>query len=191
MGKPHFPLPVNLIVGMLSRYQDLFEEAEERLQGEFGPIDLRSEVLPFDFTDYYEEEMGKDILRKFLSFERLIDPGSIASIKLLTNTMEEDFRKVKASVGRPLNLDPGYIGGSKLVLATTKDYSHRVYLGEGIHAEVTLRFTRGSFEPMPWTYPDYRTENYLSFFSQVRSSYLEKLKRQPIGAVMENRSRGN
>lgn len=165
---------------MLSPEERVFEEAERRLAVEFGAIDLKSQVLTFNFTDYYEEEMGKGILRKFLSFEGLVEPGDLAQIKLFTNHLEKDFQQIGR--GRPINLDPGYVTGSKLVLASTKDYSHRLYLGQGIYGEVTLRYVKGSFEPLPWTYPDYRTGGYLDFFSEVRRSYLEKLKRRPTKA---------
>lgn len=182
MGRIRAALAVNLIVGVLSSDESLFEMVETRLEKEFGPIDLASDVIPFNFTDHYKKEMGEHVRRKFISFERLIAPDRIASIKVFTNLMEKDFSAMRPSVSRPVNLDPGYIGGGKLVLASTKDYAHRVFLGEGIYAEVTLRYIGDRFEPLPWTYPDYKTKEHLGFFSRVRRLYLDKLGRQVVGA---------
>lgn len=161
---------------MLSREVSLFEMAETRLKRKFGPIELRSQIFPFTYTDYYEAEMGRDIKRQFLSFQRLIDPGVLAGIKLFTNKLEEKLQKEEASTGRPINLDPGYLASSKLVLASTKDYYHRIYLERGIYAEVTLRYVKGAFEPLPWTYPNYRSKEYIDFFIETRTLYMKKLK---------------
>ncbi len=184
MGRTRPALAVNLIVGMLSSGsdEDLFEMAETKLEKKFGPIDLASGAIPFNFTDYYKEEMGTDIRRKFISFERLIKPDRIAPIKVFTNRMEEDFSAMRLSAGRPINLDPAYIGGGKLVLATTKDNAHRIFLEEGIYAEVALRYVGGRFVPLPWTYFDYKSKEYLEFFSRVRELYLDKLERQVVEA---------
>jgi len=169
------PDSVKLVVAMLSCSQPLFEAAKQRLSEEFGPVDIESDVIPFDFTDYYDEEMGRGLLRQFLSFEKLIDPGEIAAIKVRTNALEEQWAATAGlGVKRPINLDPGYVSQSKLVLATTKDYSHRVYLAQGIYAEVTLRYQKGHFTAWPWTYPDYQTPAYIAFFARVRKRYLEQ-----------------
>ncbi|MEK7822132.1 MAG: DUF4416 family protein [Planctomycetota bacterium] len=186
MGKVHPPTQVNLIIGMLSNVTGLFETAGNRLEKKFGPIELRSPILHFNYTDYYEKEMGKDVKRQFLSFQKLIDPGALADIKLFTNKLEESYRD-KASPGRlldarrcyrPINLDPGYLASSKLVLASTKDYSHRTYLKKGIYAEVTLKYAKGAFEPLPWTFPDYRSKGYIDFFTETRTLYMKKLRGQ-------------
>ena len=179
MGTVNPPTQVNLIIGMLSNVTGLFEMAGNRLEKKFGPIELKSPTLPFNYTDYYEKEMGEDVKRQFLSFRKLIDPGALADIKLFTNKLEESCRDRSASGGyRPINLDPGYLASSKLVLAGTKDYSHRIYLKKGIYAEVTLMYTRGAFEPLPWTYPDYRSKEYLDFFTETRTLYMKKLRGQ-------------
>lgn len=182
MGRIQPALAVNLIVGMLSGNEGLFKEVEAELEEELGLIDLTSRIIPFNFTNYYEEDMGRGIVRKFVGFERLIEPGRLAPIKVFTNRLEEDFSKRYPHPNRPINLDPGYIGGSKLVLASTKDFAHRIFIGEGIYAEVTLRYMGGRFEPLPWTYPDYKTAEYLEFFSRARELYMNKLKRQVIEA---------
>lgn len=159
-----------LIVGLLSGDADLLREAERRLVKEFGPVDLRSECWPFEFTDYYRDELGDQILRQFVSFERLISAERLAEIKRLTNDIEQQLGRDSLSdrPGRPVNIDPGYLTLAKLVLATTKDQAHRIYLERGILAEVTLRFADGRWQPWPWTYPDYAAPTYHPFFNKVR-----------------------
>jgi hypothetical protein len=120
--------------------------------------------------------MGGPLLRQILSFAGLIQPDSLSTVKRTTNQLEEELsRELEDAPARPVNLDPGYVTAAKVVLATTKDYSHRVYLGDGIYAEATLRWHRGAFVPWEWTYPDYRTEHYRHFFGRVRALYEEKL----------------
>ncbi len=157
---------------MLAREGTLFDAAEERLVERFGAVDLASPILGFDFTDYYEPEMGPDLKRKFVSFARKIDPGEIAAIKLATNGLEETLAPMDTSVKRPINLDPGYICGSKLVLASAKDRSQRIYVGRGIYVEITLEFRAGQFRPVPTTYSDYASDAYIAFFTEVRRRHL-------------------
>ena len=158
---------------MLARERVLFGAAEQRLVESFGAVDLASPVLDFDFTDYYEREMGPGLKRQLVSFERKIDPGEIAAIKLATNGLEEALAPLDTSVARPINLDPGYICGSKLVLASAKDRSQRVYVGHGIYVEITLEFRKGRFRPVPTTYRDYASDAYIEFFTEVRERHLE------------------
>ncbi|MFB6290626.1 MAG: DUF4416 family protein [Candidatus Bipolaricaulia bacterium] len=176
MGKPSEPEPVKLFTGLLTSKPEILPKVEDHLSREFGPIDQESSLIPFDFTDYYRQEMGEDIKRKFLSFEELIYPGKLAGVKLLTNDLEDKFSEnLTVDLSRPVNIDPGYVGLSKLVLATTKNYSHRVYIGEGVYAEVTLQYEDGDFKAQEWTYPDYRSEAYVEFFERVRNSYSKQL----------------
>jgi len=173
MGVASEAQPVKLIVGMLSGDEALFDDAERCLSAHFGPADDRSAVLRFDATTYYDEEMGFNLLRKFLAFARLIQPDALPDIKRHTNDLEAEL-----AVGgrRRINLDPGYISAGKLVLATTKDWQHRLYLGRGIYGEVTLRFRRGSFEPWEWTYPDYRAGDYIRALNRFRQRYMGQLR---------------
>lgn len=180
MGQIRTPRPVKLFTGMLAGRTDLFEMAQKEMTARFGAIDAASEIVPFDFTDYYTEEMGPNLLRKFIAFERLINPKELAAAKLFTNELEEQISEQLGSVRRLINLDPGYLSLSKLVLASTKDYSHRIYLGDGIFAEVTLHFSNRTFNPWPWTYPDYKTEGYRRFFESLRARYMESLKEQNL-----------
>ncbi|MDI7274368.1 MAG: DUF4416 family protein [Anaerolineae bacterium] len=173
MGTARQPEPVRLIVGLLARDRELLSEATRRLAELYGPIADVSDAVPFTHTAYYAAELGERPWRQFLSFERLIDPGQLAAIKAETNALEQEWAR---GGPRPVNLDPGYVSLSKLVLATTKNHWHRIYLGQGIYAEVTLPFRRGAFEPQEWTYPDYRTEAHLSFFARVRERYRLELR---------------
>ncbi|MFW6163419.1 MAG: DUF4416 family protein [Planctomycetota bacterium] len=175
MGKPQAPEPVKLLVGLLARRPEWLAAAERHLEAAFGPIDLASERIPFDTTGYYEPEMGAGLIRKFITHKELVSPGDLAGIKLATNALEATLaEELDADVPRPVNLDPGYLDGSKLVLATTKNDAHRIYIDQGIYAEVTLTWRRGAWQPTPWTYRDYRSEPYRAFFAQARGRYLEE-----------------
>jgi hypothetical protein len=171
MGNAKKPKAVKLIIGMLAKSQKLFDKAEEFFVKNFGPIDYKSPVISFTYTDYYEKEMGGPLKRKFVSFKKLIPQEKIAKIKLLTNSIEEKFSVDKK---RRINIDPGYVTDSKLVLATTKDYFHRICLGYGIYAEVTLMWRKGSFRPFEWTYPDYRSEAYTDILNIIRNAYMKE-----------------
>jgi hypothetical protein len=173
MGIPQVHRPVKLIVGMFTAQERLFDAACTELTESYGPVDHVSPVWPFEFTTYYAEEFGEGLLRQFLSFQQLIDPVRLRETKLYANDLEQEFA---VQGRRQINLDPGYIDLSKLVLATTKNHQHRIYLGQGIYAEVTLRFTHKSFRPWEWTYPDYRTDGHIRFFNEVRQTYLTQLR---------------
>lgn len=177
MGDIHQPAPVKLIVGLLAAREAWLEAAVERLVACFGPVDLASDPIPFTFTDYYTAQMGAGLLRQFVTHERLIPPDDLAAIKVRTNALEGELAAdLDADVPRPVNLDPGLLEGSKLVLASTKDQAHRIYLGQGIYAELTLTFCRGEFVPAPWTYRDYRTDAYHAFLKRARERYLRQRK---------------
>lgn len=173
MGQVHPAERVALVIGMLAAREAVLAEAESALAARCGAVALRSETWPFDFTRYYEPAMGPGLLRRFVALRDLIDPAELATLKLATQEIEAAAATRHAAPGappRPLNLDPGYLALGKLVLASTKDHAHRIYLGRGIYAEVTLFFRDGEFHPHAWTYPDYRTPAYHAFFHQVRDS---------------------
>ena len=173
LGAPRLPQKVKLFAGMLAATEQLLREGSALLAEAFGPLDYESPLLPFTYTDYYTAELGQPLWRQFVSFARLIDPGELALVKLTTNRLEQ----VLAVDGRRrVNIDPGYLSLAKVVLATTKDYSHRIYLGLGIYGEVTLWYRQGSYQPWPWTYPDYRSQQYLDTFNQLRALYARQLK---------------
>jgi hypothetical protein len=171
------PKPAKLIIGVLAANRDVLAVARKTIIDNIGQTDLVSDVWPFTQTDYYKEETGENILRQFVSIEKLIDPGKLAKVKHQTNKLEKKLAaKLNLGLSRPVNLDPGVIEPSKLILATTKNYSHRIYIGEKIYAEVTLVFDKGSWRPLPYTYPDYKQQCYHDFFEKVRKRLLEQLR---------------
>jgi hypothetical protein len=177
MGQIRQAEPVKLFVGMLSAYPEAFIEAESALVDRLGPVDLRGDLLAHEFTQYYRQEMGHPLVRLFISFETLVPPQELAAIKRLANEIEARAAAAgRWPVARPVNLDPGTIAPAKLILASTKDFSHRIYLHEGIYAEVTLLYVRGQWKELAWTYPDFRTAAYHDFFTRVRSRLMEQRK---------------
>ena len=171
------PNPVKLVIGVLAANYQCLHNAADMLTDKFGNADFTSDVWQFDKTDYYKDQTGTRILRQFISFDKLIDPGRLAKIKLRTNKLEQKLAKaLRVPLPRPVNLDPGIIEPSKLVLATTKNYSHRIYIGRKMYAEVTLIFDKGRWHPLDHTYPDYRQQCYFDFFDKVRVRLLEQLK---------------
>jgi len=171
------PKPVKLIIGILAADKHALEAAVQIINTDLYPIDLTSDIWPFDQTDYYKDQTGENILRQFVSAEKLVEPGCLAKIKHKTNKLEQKLAgQLSLDLPRPVNLDPGVIEASKLILATTKNYSHRIYIGEKMYAEVTLIFDKGTWHPLPYTYPDYRQKCYHDFFDKVRTRLLEQLK---------------
>jgi len=185
MGTIRPPLLVKLFFGMLSPDPSLFDICAEILCREYGPVDLASEVLPWENTEYYRDEMGDRIVRKFIFLERLIDPKELPRIKTFTIGVENRFAVQKGTIlQRRINLDPGYLTEAKVVLSTTKDFAHRIYIGDSIYAEVTLRYSNSSrrFVPFEHTYPDYRTDAYATLFSTARENLRSALKRNGAAA---------
>ncbi|MHC4476229.1 MAG: DUF4416 family protein [Planctomycetota bacterium] len=171
------PKGVKLIIGILAADRQCLDAAVKAVESEFGKVDFVSDVWPFEQTDYYKDQTGDNILRQFVSIEQPINPGRLADIKHKTNELEQ---KLAASLGldlpRPVNLDPGVIEPSKLILASTKNYSHRIYIGQKMYAEVTLIFDKGRWRHFEYTYPDYRQQCYFDFFDKVRSKLVEQLR---------------
>jgi len=180
VGEAREHKPVKLVIGMFTNRIELFPEALKGLEKRFGPVDYESPLLPFNKTDYYEEEFGKNLKRKFYSFKKLIKAEDLPRIKIFTNNLEKKFSE---GGKRSINLDPGYLAPAKLVLATTKDYQHRIYYGKGIYGEATLRYKKKSFIPWEWTYPDYRTKEYIKIFNHIRKIYMKQLKNIPRGII--------
>ncbi len=172
MGEVTRPQPVKLFAGLLTARPSALGEVRGRLEERLGPVDTESGWLDFDYTDYYEPEMGAGLKRVLWGFARLDGPEALVDLKLYTNAVESTV-----SVGgkRTVNIDPGYLAPSRVVLASTKDFAHRLYLGGGIYGEVTLMYRSGGFQPLPWTYPDYRSEGYQEFFRGLRRVYLRQL----------------
>ena len=173
MGQVQTPQKAMLFAGLL--YSDHINPPviHNRLEHELGPIILHSNPFPFTETEYYAEEMGAVLTREWVAFDRLIDQEEISSIKLCCNAVELEHFSDQGR--RHVNIDPGYLCFGKVVLATTKDNQHRLYLRDGIYGEVTLRFNKGNYVPWEWTYRDYRREEALHFFRQLRSLYRSRI----------------
>jgi len=175
MGKIVSVKPVKIIIGFIFKVTPSFDMAKSILTKRFGRIDFESRIMPFNLTDYYQEEFGEGLSRVFISFYRLIKPEQIAGIKLLTNRIEKRLANGKR---RTVNIDPGYVDLAKLVLVSTKDYIHRIYLAKGIYAETTLFFQGKSFQDWQWTYPDFRSPEYITVFNQIRELYARQIRSQ-------------
>lgn len=173
MGQISDPAPVQLLIAATSRYTEALRWAGEIATQHYGAVAFASDAYNFTETDYYTATMGTGLKKQFLLFERLIDPAALAGIKCQTNRWESEYAALAGHTEpRPLNLDPGYITAAKLVLASTKDHAHRIYLGDGIYAEVTLAFRHRRWRPLDWTYPDYQRDDYHQFFTQCRERLL-------------------
>jgi hypothetical protein len=182
MAEPCRPAPVLLVVAAFSRHDSALAWAHTALSDLFGPVGLMSAPLAFDQTRYYEPTMGPNLRKQFLAFETLTDAAELPQAKLRTNALEHHLSATGGyQEERPLNLDPGILNLGKFMLATTKDQAHRIYLRDGIFAEVTLRFDHGAFEPWPWTYADYRTREVHRFLLQARDFYKRRLHEMRVG----------
>jgi len=174
VGKPANPVHVKLIASLICRKEDAFSSVLKEMVSHFGSLDFVSATMPFDFTDYYIEEMGKTLWRRIVGFAPLIPPETLSSIKLLTNTLEALFSPDPQN--RTVNIDPGYINRYHLILATTKPAPHRPYLKDGIYADLTLIYQEKGFKDLPWTYPDYGSEGIKALLNELRQKYLFQLK---------------
>jgi hypothetical protein len=174
MSTPREPLSAKLIIGFFMKDKSMLKPFAEKLNHAFGPVDMISPWIPFDFTSYYETEMGAPLYRRLLTFEKPVPQDQLVRIKLYTNELEMQYME---DGKRRINADPGILSHERFVLATGKNFTHRIYLNNGIFADLTLIFTQGRFQELPWTYPDYKDKNILSFLEKVRSKYLIDLKR--------------
>jgi hypothetical protein len=175
MGRIGVPRPVKLIMGFITSDDRLFHLAVEVLAARYGEVDFASECLPFDWTAYYTQEMGEGLFRRFCTFRPLIPRDALVRIKHETNELEGRF----AEAGRRgINIDPGYVCAEHLILATTKGYTHRPYLGAGIYADLTLIYRAGEFRPLEWTYPDFASVQLREMLQGIRERYLQQLKEE-------------
>lgn len=176
MAEPKPFKKVKLICGIISSEERFFKKAEECLVELYGRPDSASPLFDFSLTDYYEKQMGKGLKRKFLSFVSLISPEKLSVIKTQTNKLEEKIRKELKASRRIVNLDPGYLTPSALIMATAKDFAHRIPLSDGIYAHLEMMFSKRGVKTLSWTYPDYKSEGYQEFFRESRRIYLLQLR---------------
>ncbi|MFP4114732.1 MAG: DUF4416 family protein [Spirochaetota bacterium] len=145
----------------------------------FGPIDSELAARPFTFSSYYDEEMGSGVVRTIFSIDPLVDPAELASLKERSNTIEAEHarpRSASGAQGRTINLDPGLLSLSRVILATTKASAHRIPIRDGLYAEITLVYRHGRYAPLEWTYPDYQSDDFVSWLGSVRTRYHEQLR---------------
>jgi len=176
MGVGREPKPSKLFMSLLLTEDSVFQQGLQDLRLTFGETDFVSERFAFDLTDYYSKEMGPNLFRHFIAFEFLIPPSSLPEIKQTTNRLEGKY--IHSQGSRRMNIDPGYVCLEHVILATTKGYTHRPYLRDGIYADLTLIYQKGSYRPLEWTYPDYRQPEIISLFNRLRGTYVEVLKRR-------------
>jgi len=177
MGEASLHSPALLLLAAFSRHGEALDWTRRRAVAEWGPLALESPVFEFRETQYYERTMGTGLRKVFFLCERLFDPSQLPGVKLQTNAWEQEYALTAgAEEPRPLNLDPGYLTLAKLVLASTKDHSQRLYLAEGIYAEVTLYYSQRRWQAREWTYADYRRADYQEFFSQGREYLHARLR---------------
>ncbi len=175
MSHPNEPEQVKLISSLFSPEKELIDTVIKQLEDIWGPVDSLSPELFFDRTKYYAKEMGWPLHRRFISFEKLILPDQLVQIKLKTNEIEHQYI---TDGNRKINIDTGYITPERLILATGKNFTHRVYLTKGIFADLTLMFQNKSYTPLEWTYPDYATPETIEFFNDIRKQYMESRGRR-------------
>jgi len=171
--------PVKLVVGLLSADRKLIEQALSALAEGFGTVSVKSPEIPFSFTDYYEKEMGPNLIRQWVGFHGLIESEQLSDFKRTTGSLEKRF--LGPNNKRRVNLDPGTLSLHNLVLASTKGFAHRIYLRDGIYADLTLLFQSGKFQPLPWTYPDYQTPVCYEFLMRCRKELLADAALQRTG----------
>jgi len=173
-------LKVKPVCGVMFQPQIDLSRIIAELQPVMGSADEQSDTFNFSFSDYYTEEMGSGLKKMFLSFYPLINPETLSMMKLKTNEIEIQWSEQGK---RRVNLDPGYITGAKIVLASTKDFAHRVFIGNGIYGDVQLRFIHNRFRASEWTYPDYQTGLALSFFQGVRAKFLKQDQNDQVNSL--------
>jgi hypothetical protein len=173
MSQPHSPSPAKLVISTLMNSRALGPRLFNDLEQALGAIDTVGPWMDFDYTDYYTPEMGKPLYRRMLVFKDLIAQTDLARIKVRTNEIEFQYAQ---GGKRSVNIDPGYLLYERFVLATGKNYSHRIYIGQGIYADLTLIYQKGAYRSLPWTYPDYADAAMGHFLMQVRQKFGEDIK---------------
>lgn len=173
MSTPKSPDPAKLVISLFMNDKGILDEILPQLELRFGVPDMISPWFDFDYTDYYYREMGSPLFRRVIVFKELIRQDDLVEIKIATNLLEKQW---ESNSKRSLNIDPGYLLLSRFILATGKDYSHRIHIGSGIYGDLTLIYKKGGFEPLEWSYPDYASNEMHEFLEKVRGKYAGDLK---------------
>jgi hypothetical protein len=174
MSRRKIPPPAKLVVSVLYRDEARLASVLEGLAARFGPVEAMSPPFSFDRTDYYEEEMGAGLVRRFVVLRGTVGRDVLADAKLETESLEQ--ANVEGG-RRTVNIDPGLLAEENFVLATGKNHSHRVYLRDGVFADLTLLYRKGEYRALPWTYPDYASDEIRAYFAGVRSGLKETIRR--------------
>lgn len=177
MARAVIPHPVLLFMSILYNTEADPADVVARLEAPFGKVSFLTTPMPFSFTDYYTAEMGSPLMRVIAAFSALVPRDCLVSVKSVTNELEDAYR-----IGgkRRVNLDPGILTLENVCLATTKPHAHRIYLGSGIWAEVTLIYKEDTYRALSWTYPDYASQDYINIFNTLRRDNKRRLLcRQP------------
>jgi hypothetical protein len=169
MSHPRAALPAKLIAGLLFRDTDVRHQTLAALEERFGALDLLTEAETFEFTNYYDREMGPGLQRQTVAFLELIRTENLPDVKLATNALEQELSRDQK---RRVNIDPGLLSEERLILATGKNYTHRIYLRNGIYADLTLIYQKGRYRALPWTYPDYQTPRLLHILAALRQKLI-------------------
>jgi len=178
MSRPKKPDPAKLVISLFMNDKGILKEILPLLEERFSGIEMISPWFDFDYTDYYYKEMGSPLFRRVIVIKDLIEQAELGGIKETSNALE---RQWEINGKRSLNIDPGYLLLSRFILATGKDYSHRIYLDRGIYADLTLIYRKGGYQPLEWTYPDYAGTEMSGFLGKVRQKYYLDLKQQREG----------
>jgi hypothetical protein len=176
MSRPREPVSAKLIIRFLFTDSTVQTKVLRRLEGLFGPMDYLSASAPFPYTTYYDREMGQGLRRQTAAYLDPVAPGALPDVKLRTNELEEEF---SSEGNRKVNIDPGILSQERFVLATGKNFTHRIYLRDGIYADLTLMYQKGAYGPLPWTYPDYREPEFIHLLAVLR----QKLRFQQDGVL--------
>ncbi len=173
MSVPQAAKPAKLVIWVFTTNKKIVDNLAFELSSLFGQIDLISSWMDFNYTSYYEPEMGSALVRRVFTFKRLIEQGELAAVKIATNQIEQAY---SPGGRRAANIDPGFMLQERFVLASGKNFSHWIYIGLGIYADLTLIYQKGSFQKLPWTYPDYADQAMLKFLDQVRRKYVLEME---------------
>lgn len=179
MGEVRATPAVTMIFAVFSRYDALLDRAKALIDAAYGPLAISSEPFSFMETRYYEQSMGNGLHKQFHACAQTGSADELPTIKLQTNRWEAEIAgQSQYPVARPVNIDPGYVDLGKLVLASTKDHAHRLYLSDGVYGEVTLHLRGKQWQCWPWTYPDYQRPDVQDFFRQVREHHRKLVRKQ-------------
>lgn len=179
MSCPSIPKPVKFLVSLITGDPHLMAGAVEELSRAYGRIDYMTACIPFTATTYYQSEMGGGLVRRLITFEKLLGPERLPEIKRYTDILETRYACHHGR--RTVNLDPGYITLYHLILATNKAFAHRPYLRDGVYADMTLIYRNKSFHPLAWTFPDYGSHEMIGILNRLRERYRRQLREEGKG----------